>query len=65
MESNPSNEPSGSDEKPTASRPRGFGSSMRLDKKKIFAKHGRGLSFLSHFRRKSNAGGLEENLRQW
>jgi len=63
--SNPSNEPSGSHEKPTSFRTRGFGHSMRLEKNKIFAKNGRGLSFLSHFRRKSNDGGIEDNLSQW
>ena len=62
---NSSNEPSDSQEKPTPSRSRGFSSSLRLDKKKIFAKNGRGLSFLSHFRRKSNGGGIEDNLSQW
>ena len=62
MSSINANEASTSNEKPQASHPRGRGSSMRLEKKKILAKAGRGLSFLSHLNQKSNGNGKEENL---
>ena len=58
------NEEPTSNEKPQNSRPRGRGSSMRLEKKKILAKAGRGLSFLSHFSKKSNDNGIEDNVEQ-
>ena len=64
VSSSHTNEPSASNEKPQSSRPRGLGSSMRLEKKKILAKAGRGLSFLSHFSKKSNDEGIEDNLAQ-
>ena len=64
VSSSHTNEPSASNEKPQSSRSRGLGSSMRLEKKKILAKAGRGLSFLSHFSKKSNDEGIEDNLAQ-
>ena len=58
------NELSTPNEKPQTSRPRGRGSSVRLEKKKILAKAGRGLSFLSHFSKKANDKVNEDNLEQ-
>ena len=65
MASTCTNEPAASLEKPQSSRTRGLGSSMRLKNKKMVAKAGRGLSFLSHFPRKSNDEGTEDSLSHW
>ena len=64
MSSIHANELSTPNEKPQTSRPRGRGSSVRLEKKKILAKAGRGLSFLSHFSKKANDKVNEDNLEQ-
>lgn len=61
--SNIPTQPSASLGKPISSRPSGRGSSMRSEKKNVFAKYGRGLSL--YFKRKSNDTSMEDNPSEW